>query len=353
VILGLLLACKGGDTDETDVPVDTDVVDTDVTDTNDTEDTDTGPDLDHITLEVRSDLTGSDLRVAAWLTQFAQDDSGDIVPVREYTSVAAPSFPAEVELVQPTGDDIAALDEVNSGAVFFWVVYADANGNELKDDDEPVLATGPEVVAWVETGTYVSQVWIGLDLDLTGSGGIDFFDAFDGFDVTTIDEHPETSITLTVTTSDSSRPDRLATVTLSEVDTQVGVPNRPLDVAWPDADVTTATFDEPPAADRLIDVDLPTQAAIEVPVGYRDVDASGDLSLEDTEVGHACHAGNPVAMIWLPQAPDLYSAVIDLAIGLRPGWNVAETPSRDAYPIVLDEAAAQELTLSDVDCTLQ
>lgn len=339
LLLALLVGCNG-DPAETDG--DTDVEDTDPADT-DVEDTDTDEvPADRIVIDVRADAAGQPRwKIAAVLAKL--ESNGSVTEQKELAVVDASSLPVAVTIDPPTGDDISQISDTTTGALLFWVLYDDADGSGARDGAEPILGTSNEVLAWIEDGAQFDRIWVGLSLDLIGDGSPDIFDAFEGFDVAVFGHRDALTIGGTGTTV---TPDRLALLSVAEIDGETPLPSRPYDAAWA-GDPWSLTVDAPLAPERWYESDLGVEIGLEVPVAATDVNGDGDYDPGETVLANACHDTLPAGLLFVPDALELTGALTLHAVGFDVGWNLVAITGDNEIPEPIPDADATSLVFGD------
>lgn len=127
-----------------------------------------------------------------------------------------------------------------------------------------------------------------------------------------------------------------------------GVLVDPLYDAAATAEWSVRIGDKPPP-DHLAYLDfMGVEGALEVPVSYADVDASGAYNEGDTLMWPACEAGLAVGLLWVPGVADLAAALSLTMSGATTGWVPARLGGEGG---IVDEVSRMALTI-DETCTL-
>lgn len=127
-----------------------------------------------------------------------------------------------------------------------------------------------------------------------------------------------------------------------------GVAVEPLYDAAATAAWTIRVGDKPPP-DHLAYLDfVGVDGALEVPVSYADVDASGAFTEGDTLMWPACEAGVAVGLLWVPGVADLGTALSLAMSGGTTGWVPIRMGGEGG---IVDDASRLALTI-DETCTL-
>ena len=106
----------------------------------------------------------------------------------------------------------------------------------------------------------------------------------------------------------------------------------------------------PPDDDHytIVDDETGTAYAFEIPIGYKDMDNSYDLSDGDIPYAGACIGDIIIGLIYAPAPTDIETAFWAAVQGLQTGW-MGSTMSDDEEPDLLEEFEMQDLELSS-DC---
>ena len=332
---------------DTDTDSDTDAAsDTDAdadTDTDTDTDLDTDTMLGGIALELRLDAAGSGgRRIVAQAVSTAEDGLTYLEPYRD---VSAASFPLTLEVpIPPPGRQRALFDGAGSGAMFGVYAYDDLDADGFKDEDELVLAGTSQFLIYVAdgAGAFPDDSWFGLAIT-EFEDDPQFFDPYGGFDL--VDISPA-ALTVSGVSELTSTPDRMATVSFAEFDSDVSLPDRPIDVGY-EAE-WSFTLEEPLSDARIFQTEeMGTPMGMETLLAMYDTDGSGDTSLDDTFAAAVCDGDRMLVLAWLEPTADPWMGAVLAILGSRTGWNAwAMTEDEDGISPVSDPTA---LVLSE-DC---
>jgi len=329
-----LIACNGGPSDDTDVDTDTD------TDT----DTEARPDGADLTFVL-------DTTDAGYAVGLLQVDSQQNV-IGTFAAAASVEGEATLSLGQVPVEDLEYQADLGTEvALFLPYVFEDLDGDEAKDEDEPVVGAGDTIVAWVESvnGTLVllgiQPGWNALDVSTETPSTY----PRDNIPIS-VNLLPVTTLSATADVDDSLSVDgrRLAIVSGVSIDAG-GALDTLSDQALTDP-ITFTVDGAPPASHVVEDADI-EGLATELPVAYIDADESGGPSEADTGQVPVCHDARAVVLIWLPQPtlPEQVFSYVDA--GLRPGWLAFHADDIEDGGAPLVQAELDALTI-DETCVL-
>lgn len=113
----------------------------------------------------------------------------------------------------------------------------------------------------------------------------------------------------------------------------------------PMTDPWSVTLDGTPPSDHFVDTGDGSLIALEFLLVYGDTDSSDNVSEGDLPLYVACDdQGSSLALIFLPEATDLLTAMSYVNQGLNPGWVGAAVPPDDSGLTLLAEGDMLSLT---------
>lgn len=246
---------------------------------------------------------------------------------------------ADVALVVPAPPeaDLVEIDPENFPgsfvAAYVPALHQDLDGDGVRSGDEFFLGASAVVALWV-TGTPRDGLDPGWNALLLTRGGDPLPTDRHAIPVST-NLDPALDGHLAGTAPDSLAAARFALVSVRELDG-----DRVLADVWdaPASDPWTADVSGPPPDDHVTLLgNLGFTGALERLIAYDDHDADGGYSSGDTVRAGACVDGEPVALLWAPEVPDLAFA-LTLVLHQRPaGWIPIATGS-SAGPLLDSEA---------------
>ena len=341
MLLFLWLACTQDKIhldDSGTVDSSTDTTDTDTVDTGDTGDTGTTattPDGTPVTFDLSGEWGGTTLA----LTGINFDADNNLVLGESLAT--APADAATVTVYLPDPSELTPNPDApgTSFAIYVASLHHDEDG-----DGYP---SGFETIAGV--GAYWLLFWQGpVPPDLANMGLVEGWNAYDALDTllgdlggVPLDTNMVPNDHVAMAGSVDGSVDGLRMMLWPQAQAVHRVSSLLYEGAL--TDPWSITLDAAPDSDHLFDADG-TELALEFPLVYQDVDASGGPSDGDTAVLDAClDNGDQVALLYIPEVTSLATALTLANQRVGAGWMGA---SFDAAGQLAFVSEADLLTLS-------
>lgn len=338
-LLTLAAACVG----DKDSPPDSDdtAVDSTGSDSGDSRDSDSGTPEPDLSFDLSGSWEGSTLTLIQFdVANFGSDTwtFGDVL-----LSAPADATPLQLAAGEPPEGHLVEADPENApgmlAAIYVAALHADEDGDGQHDAGEAWVGVSPDLVV------YLSGAVSG---ELTAAG---FIEGWNAMELPTGEGPPTRVDPLAV-----PLPASFAPVTELEIGGSVSgavsggerMALQPF-VTFDGSEVDEILLDElltdpwsmsvsgAPPADHvgiLGDGSGPiSEAALEIPVTYVDVDGSGDFNGGDQPLYAACNGDAAVALIWLEPPTELQTAFFLSSMGVGAGWAALQIGEAGGAPL--------------------
>lgn len=356
LLLLTLAACKGGsistdsgldDSADTEAEGDADADSDSDSDTDADTDSDADADAQAMTFDLYEDSDGLAVQLVH-ITDFeAEDPFGDALDAVAATGATASfllSRPPEAHIVELDPDGLPGL----YAAFYFAAAWEDLNGDVLKGSSETYLGAGRVFPTYFEGELPMELLLAGI---LPGWNALEFVDGQDLPSVYPIDAvplplslRPTTAYALTGGVAEGIELDgRGLTVVPSADGAASALSDQALTNPW------RLSFSGAPPEDHM-ERDGGLGTAVEIPLTYLDLDASGTLTEGDAAAEAVCLDDRVVAMLYVEPPTELDAAYVLTLQGLGTGWAPLAV-SADGSISALAETDLADVQVSG-DCSL-